>query len=242
MDKLSELIEYLENKYSEPVSFMSYLANTYDEIKKLDNTPSTYEVNETDLYDVEEKKNFEVNQEETRVEAERNYLTFRCDENVNLEIIKKLLKSIKKYEKKFFDMQKNSAENKLLKKYIDGLKSLKDEKFLDKSEVLVAKYIKTLNNNLMKLWNNKDFSNIIRQYLSENDIHIEEYEIGHKLINDDFELLDGNIMGCMSVQTDNPMDKYKVIEMTKPIIKIYYEDEDDELNYEYIPGYCKYYK
>lgn len=242
MDKLSELIEYLENRYGQPLSFMSYLANTYDEIKRLDNTPSTYEVNETDLYDVEEKKNFEVNQEETRVEAERNYLTFRCDENVNLEIIKKLLKSIKKYEEKFFDMQKDSAENKTLKKYIDGLKKLKDEKFLDKSEELVTKYKKILKNNLMKLWGNKHFSNIIRQYLGENDIHIEEYEIGHKLINDDFELLDGNIMGCMSVQTDNPMDKYKVIEMTQPIIKIYYEDEDDELNYEYIPGYCKYYK
>ena len=151
MDKLSELIEYLENKYSEPVSFMSYLANTYDEIKKLDNTPSTYEVNETDLYDVEEKKNFEVNQEETRVEAEKPYLTFRCDENVNLEIIKKLLKSIKEYKEKSFDMQKDSAEDKTLKKYIDGLKKLKDEKFLDKSDELVTKYKKILKNNLIIL-------------------------------------------------------------------------------------------
>ena len=248
MGELSELIKYLENKYNEPVSFMSYLINTYGEINNLDNALSDYEDNESVLHNAEEKVEFELMQDSLEIEdekknkcdVEKSYLVFKCDKNENLKVIERLLLSIKNC-KRIFDIEKNEAANKLVKKYIMELKKMEDASGLDEGEKLAEKYTKILKKTLMKLWGNKRFLTVIRQHLDENAIHVEEYEIGHRLADEEFELLDEQLTGVMAVKTYNSLDKYKIIDMIQPIIKVYYENEDAQIDYAYIPGCCKFY-
>lgn len=208
MSGLSEFIEYLENKYNQPVSFMRYLVNTYGAINR----------------------------------EKRFYLAFKCDKDVNLRVIKQLLTSIKDYEKQIFDRKKNEVASKLVKKYIKELEKMEDDEEIYESEKLADKYTKILKKTLMKLWGNKQFREIIKQYFEDNVICLEEYEIGHRLKDDEFELLDEQLTAAMYVKTYNPADKYKVIEMVQPIIKIYYEEEDGEVDYKYVAGSCRFYQ
>ena len=255
MSGLSEFIEYLENKYNQPVSFMRYLLNTYGEINRFDDVYSMYEDKENYLYDAKEETESELTQDISELEngQENEFevadddvakvcLTFVCDKDVNLGVIKQLLTSIKDYEKQIFDRQKDKVASKLVKKYIKELEKMEDDKEIYESEKLADKYTKTLKKTLMKLWGNKQFREIIKQYFEDNVICLEKYEIGHRLKDDEFEFLDEQLTAAMSVKTYNPADHDKVIEMVQPIIKIYYEEEEGENDYKYVAGSCRFYQ
>lgn len=231
-----DLIEHLKSRYNQPISLVSYLKEKYGQISSLNE-----EKNKFEQIEIENKK---VNEFEAEEEEERVYLTFKCDASVNREILEGLIKSIKKYEQKDFEIQKDCAVSKLVKNYIKELKKLRDDSMLDESEKIANSYIRILKKTLNKLWGNKQFSKTIEKYLKENSICLEEYEEGHRLTDDDLEFLDEELVGIFAVKTNNPNDKYKVIEMIQPIIKIYYEDEDEEdnLGYKYLSGNCKFYK
>ena len=44
-----------------------------------------------------------------------------------------------------------------------------------------------------------------------------------------------------AIYNEDITKKYKVIEMVQPIIKIYFEDEDGDKSYKFVPGICKFY-
>lgn len=155
-----------------------------------------------------------------------------------------MIESFKEIEEQSFcEINEDEIERKIVKKYIDELEKIKNNKQeIDNGEKLADKYKRVLEKTLLKLWENKKFNNILRKYVNANMIRTVEYKAGHKLNDEDLEYLDDQLMGINCISTPNPDDKGKVKEMVRPIIKIYYKDEDEEMDYTCILGSCKYYR
>ena len=224
-----KIVNYLEEKYHKRVSFVEYLVNKYGSLND--------KKQNVDTLPLVEKKVVENNFSTT---FEKEYLCFTCDEEKNLNIIVKLIKSAETYDVVMPDTEDSIVALKIFNNYKKCLLKIIEDNSLNEGEKVAADYVKVIKKTILKLLGNSKYA-FIKESMLNDRIHLEEFEIGHRLSDEDFILLDENLSGIGSVKNDDVTKKYKVIEMVQPIIKIYFEDEDGDKSYKFVPGICKFY-
>lgn len=223
-----KIVNYLEEKYHKRVTFIEYLVNKYGSLND--------KKQNVDTLPLVEKKVVENNFSATFEE----YLCFTCDEEKNLNIIVKLIKSAEAYGVVMPETEDSIVALKIFNNYKKCLLKIIEDNSLNEGEKVAADYVKVIKKTILKLLGNSKYA-FIKETMLNDMIHFEEFEIGHRLSDEDFELLDENLSGIYSVKNEDETEKYKVFEMVQPIIKIYFEDEDGDKSYKFVPGICKFY-
>lgn len=224
-DELTSFLNYLEEKYGRIQTFEEYLAGRYG------------------ILDAIEKCDVETGHTERAKEGpvEGAYLTFACDRDMNLQIIHRLMDTGLDFREDIMRHCADEMTGKLIGNYEKELKKLSESKDIADGEKTADKFRKILKKTLMKLWGGRQYPPFIRKYFQQNNIQMEEYVPGHKISDDEFELLDEKLAGALSVKSKKASDKYKVIKMIQPIVKINYIDEDDDGGCKLLPGSCEFY-
>ena len=224
-----KIVNYLDEKYHKRVSLVEYLSDKYGSFGN-ENT-------NVDKRPLGERK---VSESNFLTNFGKEYLMFTCDEEKNLNIIVKLIKSAEAYDEAMDKDEDSSVALKIFNNYKKCLLKIIEDNSLNEGEKVAENYVKIIKRTILKLFGNSKYS-FIKECMLNDNIHFEEFEIGHRLSDEDFELLDENLSGIYSVKNEDESEKYKVFEMVQPIIKIYFEDEDGDKAYKFVPGICKFF-
>jgi len=212
---MTELLQKLKNQYGEPKNLLCFLEEKCSFEKPDDGGNDTPPDNHEILFSNDEKKN-------------RIFLHNLID-------------------CKYFSVLQNtpaiiSNERKLIIQYKSSIESLlSDNKMLDYPEYLASKFKNIWLQNLQKLWGIKNYKTILNAYLKENHITMISFQKGHLLSDDDLEKLDVNMQLSYIEKTPYLKLKDRVIEMVQPVIQLWYQNKDEEIELKQIPGVCKYY-
>lgn len=238
MNGLIDLIQYLQSKYSKPLSLKEFLEKRYGNGEDSEAKEETVTGEDTGT---NEAVAVELLSEETSDIKEEGYLIFACDAEHNRDCIHQLLDSFDEIRRDAFASGRDEAEIKLLNKYSEKLEKLLESECLSDGEKTAKELKKILESTLTKLGKQKYFANSLIKYLKKNKIWLEEYAPGQQLSDEEIENLDIRLAKAFIVETDKKEDSYKVIEMIQPTVKIFYMD-DDELDCFCIEGCCRYYQ
>lgn len=130
---------------------------------------------------------------------------------------------------------------KCIDQFFDKLKRLIEKRDFEDAGSLAGKLKKIFTSTLLKMWEYQECSSLIQSYMQEWGISGRSFPAGYHLTDDDWEYLDELSIEFGQQETMEPSRNYEVIQMEQPIFYIAYS-ADEEVEYEYIAGRCRYYR
>lgn len=191
-------------------------------------------------YNDENSENIVENTKNVRETQKEKKVLFKNEKEYNLTKLQNLSKSFQQIKNRL-SIDCDSTVIKLANFYDSEVKHLAEEKEITDGDKLARKFVKILKSRLMKLWGFNKLQELIKGYLEENGIELQYFRPREKMTDDELVYLDERLLDGRSVKTEDVTRKYEVIEMIQPIVHIYYEDEDGEIDDNFIPGICKFY-
>ncbi len=133
------------------------------------------------------------------------------------------------------------AYRKCINQFLDRLNKLIDKEIYADSDKLAGNLKKILAATLCKVWEYQGCGRMLEAYMRKWGICSRTFRAGSYLTDDDWEYLDAISVSYGKEETTDRSKNFEVIKMEQPVLYIGYLS-DGELEYEFIPGKCRYYE
>lgn len=133
------------------------------------------------------------------------------------------------------------AYRKCINQFLDRLNKLIDKEIDADSDKLAGNLKKILAATLCKVWEYQGCGRMLEAYMRKWGICSRTFRAGSYLTDDDWEYLDAISVSYGKEETTDRSKNFEVIKMEQPVLYIGYLS-DGELEYEFIPGRCRYYE
>lgn len=170
---------------------------------------------------------------------------FQEDAAYNRAVFARITESYSRLRREFEEMTKEDGNKqaylRCADQFLEKINKLSQKEAFADAGKLAGSLGRILENTLLKIWEYQNSSSLIQKYMQQWGIQSKSFEAGYYLTDDDWEYLNDLSVEFGLEKTEDPSRNYEVIQMQRPVFFIAYLS-DEELEYEYIPGQCRYYR